>query len=529
MPAGRSPVRTVWHPYLLTYNGCGEGRGHLTARARAATLGAQWMLTSTMRSRGRGPIRVARAYIVSAVVWLVVAITLGLVQAIEFISPDFAAGIPWLVFPRIRQVHVNGLAFGWLSLAMVGGWYYILPRLTRTKIHSETIAMTVMWLWNAALALGAFGLLMGYTQAREYAELIWPIDIGILVLLLLTTYNVFKTIGNRQEKDLYVSLWYIMGSLIWFPIVFAVGNVIWTMPETWTLAGILQNPGALVGLNDAIWGWFYGHNILGLWFTTGAIPLLYYIVPKETGRTLYAYKLALVAFWFLAFFYTAVGTHHILQAPVPEWLKTVSVVTSVGLLIPVGAFIINMFMTVRGNWRKAYYSIPLRFALTGTLFYLLVSFQGSMQALRGLNQYIHFTNWSVAHAHLALLGFVAFSLWAAVYYIMPRATGHALYSERLAWTHWWLTTLGFLGFFLVLTAAGLAQSSGFAQGIPIIQIIPGIRPLWIARASTGVVIIGAQYLFAYNIFRTVQGRQMPSEVAEKTEATVDTATAHVGA
>jgi cbb3-type cytochrome c oxidase subunit I len=471
--------------------------------------------------------RVAKGFMLSAMVWLLIAITLGLIQAIEFISPDFAAGIPWLVFPRIRQVHVNGLAFGWLSMAMIGGWYYVLPRLTRTKIYSERLAMATMWLWNIALAIGVGGLLVGWTQAREYAELAWPIDVGVLVLLLLTAFNVLMTIARREEKTLYISLWYIMGSLIWFPIVFSVGNVIWGPPTSWTLNGILNNPGALAGLNDAIWGWFYGHNILGLWFTTGAIPLLYYIVPKETKRPLYAYKLGLIAFWFLAFFYTAVGTHHILQAPVPEWLKTISVVTSVGLLIPVGAFIINMFMTVRGNWRKAYYSIPLRFALTGTLFYLLVSFQGSTQALRGFNQFVHFTNWSVAHAHLALLGFVAYTMWATVYYVFPRITGRALYSERLAWTHWWLTTLGFLGFFLVLTAAGLVQAGGFAQGIPVIQIIPGVRPLWIGRASSGFVIIAAQYLFVYNMIRTLQRKQIPSEVVEteRAEPTIAEATA----
>lgn len=464
------------------------------------------------------PDRTARAFMISGVCWLVFAITLGLIMATEFIAPDWLAGIPWLVFPRLRQVHVNGVAFGWLSMAMIGGWYYIVPRLTRTKIYSETLGLFTMWLWNIALAAGVVGLALGYTQAREYAELAWPVDIGVMFLLIATGFNLFMTIIRREEKELYVSLWYIMGSLIWFPIVYAIGNVIWAPPA-----------GALTGLNDAIWGWFYGHNILGLWFTTGAIPILYFIVPKEVKKPLYAYKLALIAFWFLAFFYTAVGTHHILQAPVPEWLKAISVITSVGLLIPVSAFIINMFMTVRGSWRRAYYSIPLRFALTGALWYLLVSVQGSMQALRGFNQYIHFTNWSVAHAHLALLGFVAYTMFSGVYYMIPRISGHQLYSERLAWTHWWLTTIGFLSFFVVLTAAGLVQAGGFAQGIPIITILPGIKPMLIARASSGAVIIGAQYLFAYNVFRTLRGRQMPSEVpelpAEKPAADAAAATA----
>lgn len=442
----------------------------------------------------------ARLMASSAIVWLLFAITLGLIQALEFIAPDFLAGIPWLVFPRIRQAHVNGLAFGWLSMAMVAGWYYITPRLTRSPVWSETLGIVCGWVWNVGLAVGVVGLTMGFTQAREYAELAWPIDWVIMALLLATGLNIFMTIRGRTVEHLYVSLWYIMGSLIWFPIVFAIGNVIWAPPT-----------GALMGLNDAIWGWFYGHNILGLWFTTGAVAILYYIIPKEIKQPLYGYTLALVAFWFLAFFYSAVGTHHILQAPVPSWLKTVSVVSSIGLLIPVSAFIINTFMTLRGSWRALYYSIPLRFAVTGATFYLLVSVQGSLQALRNVNQFVHFTNWSVAHAHLALLGFVAFTMWAAIYYMFPRMCGCQVFSERLGWIHWWLTFVGFLGFFLVLTAAGLVQAGGNAQGIPVIQILPSVRGLWIGRAATGSMIIVAQYIFAYNMFMTAKGRQARTE------------------
>jgi len=433
----------------------------------------------------------SKVMIISSMAWLLVAISLGLIQAIELVSPDFAAGIPWLVFPRVRQTHVNGLAFGFLSMAMMGAWYYIVPRLTKSKLWSETLGLVIAGAWNVALLIGATGLLFGWTQAREYAELAWPIDVGILVLLLLTGLNFFMTIRSRTTEHLYVSLWYIMGSLIWFPIVFAIGNVIWAPPA-----------GALMGLNDAIWAWFYGHNILGLWFTTGAVPIIYYIMPKEIKKPLYGYTLALIAFWFLAFFYTAVGTHHILQAPVPEWLKTVSVITSVGLIIPVSAFIINIFMTMRGSWRAMYYSVPLRFVISGAALYLLVSFQGSMQALRTVNQFIHFTNWSVAHAHLALLGFVGFTVWGSIYYVVPRVMNTELYSERLAWLHWWLTILGFLLFFSVLTSAGLVQAGGFEQGIPVIAILPGIRSLWIARAAAGTIIITAQFIFVYNMTRT---------------------------
>lgn len=438
----------------------------------------------------------ARSMTISAVAWLVFAISLGFIQAIEFIAPDFARGIPWLVFSRIRQAHTNGLLFGWISMGMVACWYYIVPRLTGRKIYSERLGNITMILWNIALVAGVAGLLLGYTQAREYAELIWPVDLAILAVLLLTGFNFFKTITARTEKQLYVSMWYVIGTLVWFPIVYAIGNVIWSPPA-----------GALSGLNDAIWGWFYGHNVLGLWFTTGTIAILYYVIPKETRRPLYGYGLALLAFWSLAFFYTAVGTHHVLQSPVPEWTKSVAVISSVGLFMAVAAFITNIIMSMRGSWRTFYYSVPLRFAILSVVWYLLVSVQGSTQALRSVNQWIHFTNWSVAHAHLALLGFATFAVMAGIYYMVPRLSNNYLYSDRLASIHWWLTIVGFIGFFMVLTAAGLVQSSAWFRGIPISEIIPSLRPFYIGRAATGGLIILGQFVFVYNILRTMLGHR----------------------
>lgn len=438
----------------------------------------------------------ARRMTLSAVIWMSVAISLGFIQAIEFIAPDFAHGIPWLVFSRIRQAHTNGLLFGWISMGMVACWYYIVPRLTGRKMYSEKLGNSIMVLWNVALAIGVAGLVLGWTQAREYAELAWPIDIAFMAVLLLTGYNFARTIAARTEKHLYVSLWYVMGTLLWFPIVYAVGNVIWNPPT-----------GSLTGLNDAVWGWFYGHNVLGLWFTTGTIAILYYVIPKEIKQPLYGYSLALVAFWLLAFFYTAVGTHHILQSPVPEWLKSVAVISSVGLFGSVAAFTTNIFMTMRGSWRTFYYSVPLRFAIMSVVWYLLVSIQGSTQALRGVNVWIHFTNWTVAHAHLALLGFASFGVMAGIYYMIPLLADTYLFSNRLASVHWWLTVVGFVGFFSILTAAGLVQSSAAFRGIPVSEIVPSLRPYYIGRAASGAVIILGQFVFVYNIIRTMLSHQ----------------------
>src|SRR5450759_2776800 len=112
------------------------------------------------------------SFIVSAAVWLVIGTLMGLVLAIEFVFPDFARGIPWLVFSRLRQAHVNTVLFAWLSGAMMGCWLYIVPRLTGRKIYSELLGNFSSFAWNIALLFGILSILNGQTQSREYAELI---------------------------------------------------------------------------------------------------------------------------------------------------------------------------------------------------------------------------------------------------------------------------------------------------------------------------------------------------------------------
>ena len=89
---------------------------------------------------------------------------------------------------------------------------------------------------------------------------------------------------------------------------------------------------------DGILNWWYAHNLFGLWLTPMLLAGLYYLVPRVTKTPLYSHTLSLISFWGMAFFYTGVGHHHLLQTPSPGWLKTIAILSSMSLLIPVFAF-----------------------------------------------------------------------------------------------------------------------------------------------------------------------------------------------
>src|SRR5574340_81767 len=369
----------------------------------------------------RGDNSAAATFLVSAAVWLVIGTVFGLLLTIEFVFPDFVKGIAQMVFPRLRQAHVNTVLFAWLSGAMMGIWLYIVPRLTGRKIHSELLGNLSAIAWNISVAFGIVAILYGHTQSREYAEMIWIVDVAVMVVLLTNAFNILMTIHRRVEPKLYVSLWFIIATVVLFPLVYFIGNVMWQPPT-----------GALMGINDATVNWFYGHNVLGLWFTTGLLAVIYYIIPKETGTPLYSLSLSLIAFWGTLFFYTGVGAHHLLWAPIPPWLKTVAIAESIGMLLPVVAFMLNIYLTMRGNWSHVRSSVPLLYVITGWAAYILVSFQGSNEALRGVNLLTHFTQYVPGHAMLGLMFFSASVCIGGAYYVLPRALGCSLYSRRLA-------------------------------------------------------------------------------------------------
>ena len=194
----------------------------------------------------------ARNFFVITALWLVFGTAMGLLLAIEFVFPDFMSWLPF-VFSRLRQEHTNTVMFGFLSTGMIGLWYYILPRLTGRRLWSEPLANLVLALWTGGVLIGVLLISMAHSQSREYAEMVWGVDIAVLAALLINLVIVFMTIARRVESKLYVTLWFIIGTAMWMPLLYAIGNVVWNPPT-----------GALTGINDAIWNWFYGHNVLGL-------------------------------------------------------------------------------------------------------------------------------------------------------------------------------------------------------------------------------------------------------------------------
>ncbi|MGD8986217.1 MAG: cbb3-type cytochrome c oxidase subunit I [Desulfobacteraceae bacterium] len=436
--------------------------------------------------------RTARAFCITSAAWFAFATSFGMIAAGYLIAPDFMANIGFLVFGRIRPIHVNLVLFGFVTQGLLAAAFYFVPRLLQTELYSEKLGLAAAVVLNLAVVAGIVGLAAGYTQGREYAELIWPVDMLIVIAFALIVFNLIMTVKRRKEPVLYVSVWYVLAAVVLTSVTYCIGNVVWR-PDT----------GALLGIPDAIILWFYGHNVFGLLLTPLSLAVAYYVIPLATRNPLYSHTLSLVGFWALLVVYTHIGTHHLLQVPVPTWLKVIGIVDSIAMVIPVMVFLVNIWYTVKGKLGEIHADIGAKFVFTGTVFYFFVSIQGSMMSLPQVQRVTHFNNWVVGHAHVGVLGFAAMTALGGLYYVLPRITGKPLYSRFLADLQYWLVMLGVIGFTVVLTIVGLIQGNAWLNGETIYRVLPEIHMYYVLRVSIGLLIMSGAYIGFYNIFRTL--------------------------
>jgi cytochrome c oxidase cbb3-type subunit I/II len=446
------------------------------------------------------------------VIWLTIFPLVGLLVSIKFHNPDFLGGIPWLTFGRLRPVHVNGVIFGAFSTSFFALLYYYVPRLCGVRMYKEEWGRWLVWVWNIFIFFGSMSFLMGYNLGLEADEYQWPFNILRFVVVLCIGIQVVGTILRRTEQRFYVAMWYTTSALVWTVMNLILGNVV--LPYFHTFSGV--NNVALHGL--------FIHYVVGLWLTPAGVALNYYFLPVSSKNPLYSHRLSLLGFWSLAFFYPFVGIHHYLYSPIPHHNQILAIVTSMFLIIPVWAIVVNFLGTMKGRWGAVLGggggdNYAAKFCIMGTIYYWLGCFQGSTEALQRMQQLTHFNDFVIAHSHLTVFGAMVVWAIAGLYYVWPRVTGRALWSNRLASWHLWLTITGFTLMAVVLTAMGFVQGSMLEYGANFVDTVKELKPWWVVRTIAGLTMDIGLLLMLVNFYQTAKAGKI-AEQATVVDTTV---------
>ncbi|ASS74864.1 hypothetical protein CIG75_07645 [Tumebacillus algifaecis] len=466
--------------------------------AQSATLTA-----STPTPKGSATVKF---FFYSALFYLLASMVMGLIVAIKSVNPDFLTGSrflqEFLQYGRMRPTHVNTAVIGWQTTAFFGIMLYGVPVLCKTQLYSEKLGLFTATYWNLNYLFGAGSILAGYQTGVEYGEMPLLFDIGVVICVACMFWNLFQTVVRRKERMLYVSIWYWIASVMFLAIVYIVGNI----PAGWVGSGTAQMS----------YYYFYMHNIIGLWVTVVGVGTLYYLLPKLTQRPIYSHKLSLIGFWTIAAFYVWNGPHHLINGPIPMWLMKAGIIPSLLLLIPVWSVLANVIGTMKGVWYKVSHNVPLKLLMTGALFYGLACIQGPFQALMGPHAILHFTYWTIGHAHMPLFGGFSLIQFAAFYYILPRVTYRHIYSRAMMNWHYWLSVLGFIIFGFAMWTAGIIQGfewmDGKQMGASFVELMESLHIFLISRAVGGTLMFLGQIIFVWNVYRSVTaGRQVTAD------------------
>jgi len=367
--------------------------------------------------------------------------------------------------------------------------HWAVPWLTLRPVLDRRFSLAIFAAWQFVVVATAVSLLAGGAQGIEWGETPTWVDPLALAGLLLVAVN-FMTPIVRVKGPLYVTLWYFMAAFVWTFLTYAMGNF---LPEYWVPG---TSGGAIAGL--------FIHDLVGLFVTPLGWGMMYYFVPILLKKPIWSHGLSLVGFWGLAFFYPLNGIHHFLYTPIPMFLQYGAVVATIAVELVVATVIINFAATLWGDGRKLWSNLPVRWFYAGMVFYFLTCLQCALQVTLTFQALIHFTDWVVGHAHLVMFG--VFSLWllGVMTYLFPRLLETSWYSRRLSEWHFWLSAAGILLMAGDLILAGLFQGFSWGSLQPWEASVEVSLPFWHVRALAGLVILGGQLCFFYNLYKTYE-------------------------
>src|SRR4051812_24816524 len=168
---------------------------------------------------------VVRKFIAASVIFGIVGMLVGVLIALQLAFHQLNFGIPYLTFSRLRPLHTNAVIFALVGNMMFAGVYYSLQRLAKARLASGALSSIPFWGWQAIIVAAAVTLPLGISQAKEYAELEWPIDLAITIVWVVFAVNFFWTLARRNEKNLYVAIWFYIATIVTVAVLHIVNSL----------------------------------------------------------------------------------------------------------------------------------------------------------------------------------------------------------------------------------------------------------------------------------------------------------------
>ena len=449
-----------------------------------------------------GPIKFTA---IAALFWGIAGFLVGLYLALELAYPQFNLDLPWINFGRLRPLHTSAVIFAFGGNVLLACSFYIMQRTSRARMAGVIAPWFVVLGYNFFILIAGTGYLLGVTRGHEYAEPEWYAILWLVIVWVTYLLVYLFTLAKRAEPHIYVANWFFLAFIVTVAVL-VLGN------NTEIPISVFSSQSVIVwaGVQDAMIQWWYAHNAVGFFLTAGFLGIMYYFIPKRTGRPIYSYRLSIVHFWSLIFLYIWAGPHHLHYTALPDWAQTLGMIFSVVLWMPSWGGMINGVMTLSGAWDKLRTDPVLRMLVVSVAFYGMSTFEGPLMSVKAVNSLSHYTDWGIGHVHSGSLGWVGFVSFGALYCLIPWVWRRQLYSLKLVNWHFWISTIGIVFYISAMWVAGIMQGlmwraytpQGFLE-YSFVETTEALHPEYLIRAAGGGLFLIGALIMAYNIYRTI--------------------------
>jgi cytochrome c oxidase subunit 1 len=348
-----------------------------------------------------------------------------------------------LAFPRL-----NSFAF-WITC--FGGLLLYSSYLTAPALFGGAPAPDFGWFGNAPLTEP--------TYSRGNAADYWVLGLIIVGFgSIAGAVNVATTILTMRTQGMTLGR---MPLFTWITLVVQCMILIVVSPLTATLILLFldRSLGAhffdtQAGGSAVLWRhffWFFGHPEVYVLMLPG-FGFVSEIIPVFSRKVIFGYPAMVAATVSIGFISLGVWAHHMFAVGMSPAANTFFAISTGLVAVPTGIKLFNWLGTMWGG--RIRMKTPMLFCMGFLVQFLCAGITGVMLSVVPFTWQLTETYFVVAHFHFVLIGGLVFTVFAAIYYWFPKATGRML-SERLGKWHFWLFLIGFNLTFIPQHFAGM--------------------------------------------------------------------------
>ena len=432
-------------------------------------------------------------FVYAAAAWLVTATVLGFIATVQMVQPAFLGDCAWTTHGRIVPLARNALIYGWGFNAAFAVLIWMSARLCRAPAPKWGITLVGALFWNVGVKLGLIGIMIGDSTGHfllempSYAAALMFVSYGIIGAIVAIIYS------RRREANLFVSQWYGLAALFWFPWLFTIGQ-----------AAVVF--GSIRGTGQAVASVWYGHNIYALFLAPIALGAIYYILPKRIGRPISGYSWAPLGFWSFALFATFGGLAYLAGGPVPGWVQALGVSANFMMLVPLTVIGYNFIGTMLSGSAAGGSGPALRFIKFGAIAFLIAGVMIKIFSVPQVYVTTQLTFVNEAMNQMHWYAFVTMSFFGAIYFLLPRLVSQGWPSGALITAHYWSSVAGVIMVVGSLVLAGIAQGGAIndVEAFPLFADVAGHYTGYLVATVLGfLTLLVGQLAFLVNILMAI--------------------------